>query len=97
MGRAKAWWTIASEIEVIRTSLTVALGAGTFLNAINQGPQIWRGLPVDWARLALTFVVPYAVSTIGAVSARRRSPRDAGGVGYGAPDRRQPPAERPRN
>lgn len=97
MGRAKAWWTIASEIEVIRTSLTVALSAGALLNVINQGPQIWRGLPVDWPRLALTFVVPYAVSTIGAVSARRRSSRDAGGAGYGAPDRRQPPAERPGN
>lgn len=93
MLRARVWWGFASETAVIRTSLTVALVAGTLLNVINQGPQVWRGLPVDWPRLVLTYIVPYVVSTIGAVSARSRSLRDADTVGGIEQGRRRPPAE----
>ncbi len=93
MGRARDWWAFASETAVIRTSLTVALVAGTLLNLINQGAQIWHGLPADWPRLMLTYVVPYVVSTIGAVSARSRSLRGADSVGRGDQGQRRPPAE----
>jgi hypothetical protein len=47
----------------------VALVVGTVLNLINQGDAILGGHALNWAKLALTYLVPYAVSTHGAVSA----------------------------
>ena len=72
MGSPRTLWRLAREPAVVKTSLTVALLAGTLLNIINQGSQWLRGQGVDLARIVLTYVVPYAVSTIGALSARRR-------------------------
>jgi hypothetical protein len=50
----------------------VALVVGTLLNLINQGDALLAGGRISWAKLALTFLVPFAVSTHGAVSARMR-------------------------
>jgi hypothetical protein len=54
--------------------LVVALIVGTILNLINQGDTIVAGLPLDVAKLLLTYLVPYCVSTYGAVSYRLHPP-----------------------
>jgi hypothetical protein len=51
----------------------VALIVGTVLNLINQGEALLAGAHISWLKLALTYLVPYAVSTHGAVSARIRT------------------------
>jgi hypothetical protein len=48
----------------------VALVVGTILNLINQGDTLVSGQRLDLAKLALTYIVPYVVSTYGAVSFR---------------------------
>jgi hypothetical protein len=65
---------------VPRRSLSVALIVGTILNLINQGDTLISGHRPDFVKLALTYVVPYLVSTYGAVSYRlHASRREAGG------------------
>lgn len=53
-------------------SLRVALIVGTALNLINQGDAIFGSAPIQWIKLTLTFIMPYAVSTYGAVAVRLR-------------------------
>ena len=53
---------------VPRRALGVALIVGTILNLINQGDALIAGGPVDLPKLLLNYVVPYCVSTYGAVS-----------------------------
>ena len=60
---------------VPRRSLWVALIVGTILNLINQGDALVAGRHLDFAKLALTYVVPYLVCTYGAVSFRLRDER----------------------
>jgi hypothetical protein len=55
---------------VPRRSLWVALIVGTVLNLINQGDMLLAGQRLDFAKLVLTYLVPYIVSTYGAVSFR---------------------------
>jgi len=55
---------------VPRRAATVALIVGTILNTINQGDALVTGRPLDWLELCLTFLVPYCVSTHGAVTAK---------------------------
>jgi hypothetical protein len=62
---------------VPRRSFCVALMVGTILNIINQGDAIFSGKPIDWLKLALTYFVPYAVCTYGAISAQLSHPTDA--------------------
>jgi hypothetical protein len=62
---------------VPRRSLVVALIVGTILNLINQGDALLTGLPVNLAKLLLTYLVPYCVSTYGAVSYRLYAARRA--------------------
>ena len=66
------WLRLAGERAIVTNALRIALIAGTLLNLINQGPQVLHGNSVDWPRLALTYVVPYVVSTISAVKVRMR-------------------------
>ena len=49
-------------------SFWVAVVVGTILNFINQGDAIFGAPPINWVKLVLTYFVPYAVSTYGAVS-----------------------------
>lgn len=51
-------------------ALWVALIVGTILNLINQGDRLLSGQHLDFTKIALTYVVPYFVSTYGAVSFR---------------------------
>ncbi|CAH0495506.1 nitrate/nitrite transporter NrtS [Novosphingobium sp. CECT 9465] len=51
-------------------SLKVAVVVGSALNLINQGDALFGTAPVNWFKLLLTFAMPYAVSTYGAVSVR---------------------------
>jgi hypothetical protein len=53
---------------VPRRSLYVALIVGTVLNLINQGDALLGMTPINWLKLILTYCVPYAVCTYGAVS-----------------------------
>ena len=55
---------------VPRRSCQVALVVGSALNLINQGDALLHGGHVNYLKAALTFVVPYAVATYGAVSVR---------------------------
>ena len=55
---------------VPRRSLIVAVIIGTILNLINQGDALIASGPVDWLKVGLTYIVPYCVSTYGAVSYR---------------------------
>jgi hypothetical protein len=51
-------------------SLRVAVVVGTVLNLINQGDALFGAPHLDWRKLLLTFAMPYAVSTYGAVAFR---------------------------
>ncbi|HVC57125.1 MAG TPA: nitrate/nitrite transporter NrtS [Stellaceae bacterium] len=62
---------------VPRRSLLVALIVGTILNLINQGDALVTGMPIDVVKLLLTYLVPYCVSTYGAVSYRLHAARIA--------------------
>ena len=53
-------------------SLTVALVVGTVLNVINQGDALIGMASMNWLKLVLTYCVPYAVCTYGAVAQRLR-------------------------
>ena len=55
---------------IARRAFFVALVVGTVLNLINQGDALFAGRPLDWLKIGLTFLVPYCVSTHGAVTAR---------------------------
>lgn len=60
---------------VPRRSLWVALIVGTILNLINQGDTLFSGQRLAVAKLVLTYIVPYLVSTYGAVSLRMHAAR----------------------
>ena len=62
---------------VPKRSFIVALIVGTILNLINQGDAMLAGMPLDLAKLLLTYLVPYCVSTYGAVSYRLYAARPA--------------------
>jgi hypothetical protein len=67
-------WRLATSGGVPRRSFKVALVVGTALNLINQGDALLGGGAIDWGKVVLTFMMPYAVSTYGAVSARWDGP-----------------------
>jgi hypothetical protein len=72
MGRI---WRYAVSEGVPRRSLIVALIVGTILNLINPGDAMLAGMPLDLAKLLLTYLVPYCVSTYGAMSFRLHAAR----------------------
>ena len=60
---------------VPRRSLWAALVVGTILNLINQGDALFADQRLDWTKLLLTYLVPYCVTTYGAVSFRLAAAR----------------------
>ena len=65
-GWLKAAWSGGTPKNAALTALVV----GPILTAINQGDTILAGDAPNWLKLALTFIVPYCVATVGAVSAK---------------------------
>jgi hypothetical protein len=69
---ADSTWKLACSCAVSdgvpRRSLYVALIVGTALNLINQGDALLGMTSINWWKLVLTYCVPYAVCTYGAVS-----------------------------
>jgi len=66
-------WAIATHRAVVWRALRLALVVGPILTAINHGDAIARQ---EWSSLrtlqvALTFLVPYVVSTVSSVGALR--------------------------
>ena len=51
------------------------------LNLINQGNALFGVVPLNWFKIILTYCVPYAVSTYGAVSVQIRQAASAGTLG----------------
>jgi hypothetical protein len=66
-------WLCCISDGVPKRSLAVALVVGTILNLINQGDALFAGAQLNLVKLILTFAVPYAVATYGAVSYRLRA------------------------
>ena len=73
MRRWSRIWLYCISDGVPKRSLVVALIVGTILNMINQGDAIVAGARLNILKLILTFAVPYAVATYGAVSYRLRA------------------------
>ena len=70
-----SYWTSNG---VPRRSSLVALLVGSVLNLINQGDELFRSDRINWAKLVLTYAVPYFVATYGAVSYRMMALREGG-------------------
>ncbi len=66
----RRWWHYAVTGGVPRRALTAAVIVGSVLNLINQGDALFGDRPLDWTKLLLTYLVPYCVTTYGAVSFR---------------------------
>ena len=75
MGQWARTWRCCISDGVPKRSLIVALIVGTILNLINQGDVLFGGGRLNLWKLILTFAVPYAVATYGAVSYRLRAGR----------------------
>jgi hypothetical protein len=73
--RVARLWRLATTDGVPSSSLRIAIVVGAILNLINQGDALLGGTHVNWAKVVLTFFVPYGVSTYGAVGARLRAER----------------------
>ena len=59
---------IALRPDIVKRSVLVALVVGTILNLINQGDAVMGDEHIDTMKCVLTYIVPYLVSTYGAVS-----------------------------
>lgn len=70
-GVIRQWHQTARSREVVRRSFRVALLVGTILVAINYTDRLLAGQvnATDFVKRALTFAVPYCVSTYASVSA----------------------------
>ena len=79
-GETPSWGTWHEAIRVItfprhlRSTLTIALVVGSILFAVNQLDVVLNGdaTAVTWIKIAVTYVVPFAVSNLGILTATRR-------------------------
>lgn len=62
----------------VRTAAPVAAVVGTLLSAVNQGHVLLGGAAGTgtWVRVAVNFLVPFCVASIGFLSACRVRPDD---------------------
>jgi hypothetical protein len=67
------WMAIAFEASVVWRALKMMVIVGCILAAINHGDALITGgmTGAAWMKIALTFAVPYCVSTISSVQALR--------------------------
>ncbi|MFR9749715.1 nitrate/nitrite transporter NrtS [Nocardia sp. 004] len=56
----------------VRTAAPTALTVGTVLSLVNQGDTVLGGdaTPVTWLRVAVNYLIPFLVASIGWLSAR---------------------------
>lgn len=60
----------ATQKLVVKRAAKLAMVVGTILVGINYGDRIiaWNLTTVDWVKMAMTYCVPYCVSTYSAVT-----------------------------
>jgi hypothetical protein len=70
----RPWLADALRPDVVRRSLRVAAVVGAILVTINYTDRWLAGslTRADWLKMAVTFLVPYAVATYAAVAAIRK-------------------------
>lgn len=70
-------WTLGSARAVVRRSMRNSIVVGTVLTALNQGHSILSGefSATTLVRIAGTFLVPYAVTTLTAIESLREHTR----------------------
>lgn len=89
-----ATWTRVFELAMSggtpKRSLAAALFVGAILNLINQGDALIGNAKLNVLKALLTFVVPYCVSTYGAVSVQLRHDRERACVEAGRSGRTAP-------
>ncbi len=68
-----SWFKLATRGAVVRRAIKTALVVGCVLVAINHGDVLWMGDigAGRFLQIALTFLVPYVVSTSSSVAAMR--------------------------
>ena len=57
--------------QVVARALKVALVVGTAVTLINRCDRLITGMAPNWIKMVLTYLIPYCVSTRGAVTAMR--------------------------
>jgi hypothetical protein len=78
MSGHSSWLSVATQPAVVRRALMYAVIVGAILIAINHGDALLAG-EIGSARglkMALTVLVPYAVSTLSSVGALRSTERE---------------------
>lgn len=80
-----AWLRFASQRSVLRRAFVTCLFVGVLLTVVNHGPELVRAQfsPGLVAQIALTLLIPFAVSVVSSVGAiqehlRRQQPSDVG-------------------
>ena len=73
MSNEASFLRIATDRSVMSRAARIALIVGVILIAINHGDRMMQGAmtATDWIKCALTFLVPYCVSTYSSVMAVR--------------------------
>lgn len=73
MNRLRAWARVATDRSVVSRALATSALVGSILTAINQAGEMAAGRsdPGLAVRIALTFLVPFIVSTVSSVAAIR--------------------------
>ncbi len=68
----RTWFTASTQPATIRRAAFTALLVGFVLTAINHGPALIQGAVTEEriCQILLTFLVPYAVSTVSSVATR---------------------------
>lgn len=66
------WFALMKEPHIVKRALKVAFVVGSLLTLINQGPTLYSEQPTSrhYLQIALTYLVPYLVSSYSAVCAR---------------------------
>jgi len=83
MGKWRRSLALALSDGIPWRSAKAAVVVGSVLNLINQGDALFGGAELNIAKALLTFIVPYCVTTYGAVSVqldRGRAPGPHGGA-----------------
>ncbi|WP_299042047.1 nitrate/nitrite transporter NrtS [uncultured Tateyamaria sp.] len=73
MAHTTTAWDIATDRTVVKRAAKIAFVVGVIIAMINHGDRIMGGQmdAAAWMKCALTFLVPYSVSTYSSVMAVR--------------------------